>query len=157
MNKYLLMSAAALLAGTGAANAGTYSFTFSGFCDGGTINTNLPAAAWIHTNVNCASGTSQGAGLFGAGHFGKAKTLSKLYVLSDNYLAKDQGNYSESVEYLFNKRLTKWELWICSASTCTEEAHGRLTSVAPGAHRTTGSGTTSTVAKVAGLLNAHRQ
>jgi hypothetical protein len=161
MNKYLLMSAAVVLAGTGTANAGVHSFTFAtsgggSYCDGGTITTGLAGhhlAAWIHTNNNCASGTSQGAGLLM-----KVKGLGKVYVLSDNYLAKDDGIDNEYLTYAINKKLTQWTLWIGFSGTSNFEGNsGTLNNVTAGAHGVKSHGTASTAAKVAQLVAAHRR
>lgn len=160
MNKYLLMSAAALLAGTGAANAGTHSFVFGSqgggsFCDGGTVVTGLSGGisdAWKHTNTNCSSGTSQGGGLFG-----KVEGLGRVFELSDNYEAKS-GIYNVVTYYTLNKRLTMWTMWTCySATTCIENNNGPLKHVTAGADAAKGNSTTSTAAKVAELVAASRR
>jgi hypothetical protein len=162
MNKYLLMSAAAVLASTGAATAGTHSFTFGttyggSYCDGGTATTGLSggADAWIHTNNNCASGTSQGAGVLGK------TSIGKIYANSDNYLAKNDGIYNEYLSYTLPKRIKsgkQWTLWIgLSGYTNFEGNSGVLNNVTAGAHGIKSHGTTSTAAKVKQLVAAHRQ
>lgn len=161
MNRYLLMSAAAVLASTGAANAGVHSFTFgtsggSPYCDGGTITTGFasgPLAAWVHTNDNCASGTSQGAG-----YLLRVKGLGKVWLMSDNYLAKNDSVYTEYLEYTFNKPLTAWTLWIgFSGITNFEGNSGEMLDVTAGTHGVKCRGTTSTAAMLAQLVAAHRR
>ncbi|MGH6888562.1 MAG: hypothetical protein ACREHF_05120 [Rhizomicrobium sp.] len=159
MNKYLLMSAAAVLASTGAATAGTHSWTFGtagggSYCDGGTATTGLSsgvADAWIHTNDECASLTSQGAGLLG-----KVKGLGKVYGNSDNYLAKFDSIYTEQLEYTLPHKIKQggqWTLWIgLSGYTSFEGNSGVLNNVTPGAHGIKSHGTTSTAAKVKQLI-----
>lgn len=163
MNRYLLMSAAAVLAGTGTANAGVHSFTFAtsggtGYCDGGTITTNIAnsvGAAWIHTNNNCASGTSQGAGLLG-----KIKGLGKVWVMSDNFEGKNYGVFAEYFTYTFSKKIrtgAQWTLWIGISGTSSFEANsGELINVTAGARGIKSHATTSTAATVSQLIAAHR-
>ncbi|MGH6890577.1 MAG: hypothetical protein ACREHF_15555 [Rhizomicrobium sp.] len=109
------------------------------------------AAAWIHTNNNCASGTSQGSGLLE-----KVKGLGKVWILSDNFEAKNYGIYTEQLFYTFNRRFTKWTLWISLSGITGFEANSGVLESA-GAHGATSHGTTSTVAKVARLVATRRQ
>lgn len=152
------MSAAAVLASTGAATAGTHSFVFSGYCDGGTVTTGLAnqADAWIHTNNNCASGTSQGSGVLG-----KIKALGKAYMNSDNYLAKNDGIYTEYLSYSLPKKIAnggQWTVWLGFSGVSNFESNsGTLGSVTAGAHGVKSHGTVSTAAKVGALIAAHRQ
>jgi hypothetical protein len=167
MNKYLLMSAAAVLASTGAANAGTYTFTFGtagggSYCDGGQVTTGVgggQADAWIHENANCASATSQGAGLLG-----KNKNLSpvKFWGNSDNYLAKLDGIYNEQLAYNLDSKIktgAAWTLWIgLSGFTNFEGNSGVLNNVSKGgAHFVKSHSKVSTAAKVAQLVKSHQQ
>ena len=89
MNKYLMLTAAAVLAGTASANARTYSFTFGTanggvYCDGGTVYTGRDRGiysgavwSWQHTNNNCAGGVSNGQGILG-----KTAGLGKIADMS---------------------------------------------------------------------------
>lgn len=165
MSKYLLMSAAAVLASTGTATAGAYSFAFGtsgghSYCDGGTIYTDLgssnDAAAWKHTNNNCASGTSQGGGLLE-----KVKGLGWVWILSDNFEAKNYGVYTEETSYTLPKRIKTsgaWTLWISLSGTSNFEGNsGKLNKVTAGAHGIESHGTTSTLARVNQLIASLRR
>ena len=161
MNKYLLMSAAALLAGSGAAHAKTYSFMFASIygeigCQVGIITTGLAggnAAAWIDTNNDCGGDTSQGAGLLE-----NVKGLGKVWVLSDNYFAKNLGLYNTYVSWTLQKPIANgsaWTVWIgFSGISNFEENYGTLANVKKGAHPAKPHGRTSTVAKVTALRRA---
>lgn len=164
MNKYLLMSAAAVLASTGAATAGTHSFTFAtasgtAYCDGGTATTGLATAgaeAWKHTNNNCASGTSQGGAVLG-----KLSGLGKVYLNSDNFEAKNYGVFTEQLAYSLPHKIRndgKWTLWISLSGVSNFEGNsGELINVTAGAHGIKSHGTASTAAMVKQLVAAHRQ
>ena len=119
MNKYLMLSAAAILAATNA-KAGTvlYSFQFGtggggSYCDGGTVYSNgLPVMSWQHTNNNCASGVSYGMG--SAGKFEGVK--GKYALMSDSFFAQNYGIFSEYLAYLLPEKLkcgkSRWTLWV---------------------------------------------
>jgi hypothetical protein len=152
LNRYLLLSAAALLTGTTAANASEVSFTFgtsngAPYCDGGTIVTgvggNKAVWSWTHTNTNCASGTSEGQGL--AGKSGK----KSIAVLSDTYDSK-QHVTTESVSYVLPQKLKTgghWEMWVEAGGVSSYEgAHGVIIVGAP--HQTSGKSTLAAVTKL---------
>ena len=133
MNKYLMLSAAADLASSASAYAGTHTFVFSGFCDGGTVVTaiggNKAVRAWTHTNNNCASGTSEGQGLLG-----KIKGLHKaLSPMSDTFEGKNYGVFSEQLSYTLPAKIANggvWTLWIgIDGVTSIEATSGTLGSV----------------------------
>jgi hypothetical protein len=96
MNKYLLMSAAAVIAGTTTAGAGTYCFNFASansgsYCDSGMIFTGVDGGAfsgalraWTHENNNCGGGASEGYGILG-----KTNGLGKVSFMSDDFYAKN--------------------------------------------------------------------
>lgn len=123
MNKYLLLSAAAVFAGTTAAGAGTYCFAFGtgggSYCDGGRVTTGVDGGdlngavrAWVHTNANCSGGTSQGYGFLS-----KVPGLGKVSNMSDTFYAKYYGNFSTAVSYTLPKSFNPfgskyWSLWI---------------------------------------------
>ena len=161
MNKYLMMSAAAVLASTAGANAsGTpHSFVFataggSSYCDGGTVYTGVDGGAfsgtvraWQHTNNNCSGGVSTGQGLLG-----KALAIGKASDMSDNYF----GNYkSIALNYTLPKKIKNgqpWTLWVeFSGTTSFEGNSGVLVNTNPG-HK----GAKSTVANLKTLITAHR-
>jgi len=158
MNKYLMMSAAAVLASTGA-NAGTHSFTFGtagggSYCDGGTANTGGGVGAWQHTNNNCASGLSTGQGLLG-----KMVALgSKGYDMSDNYFGSAK---SIALNYTLPKKIQnggKWTLWIEFSGVSSFLGNsGVLVNVTPGKHGITSKAKTSTITKVQALVRSHKQ
>jgi hypothetical protein len=114
-----MLSAAAVLASSASAFAGTHSFTFGtsgggSYCDGGTVTTaiggNKAVRAWTHTNNNCASGTSEGQGLVG-----KIKGLKKASPMSDTYEGKLYGVFSEQLAYTLPGKIAsggEWTLWI---------------------------------------------
>ena len=154
MNKYLMMSAAAVLATTAGANAGTllHSFTFGtpsggSYCDGGSVySSGASIWAWQHTNNNCAGGVSTGQGLVG-------KLTALGYAagdMSDNYY----GNYkSIALNYTIPAKLKKgWTGWIeFSGTTSFEFNSGGFKNVTPG-HK----GSKSTTAALKTLIAAHR-
>ena len=134
MNKYLMLSAAAFLASTGA-HAGTllYSFQFGtagggSYCDGGTVYSNgLPIMSWQHTNNNCSGGVSYGMG--SAAKFAGLK--GKYALMSDSYFAQSYGIFSEYLGYLLPEKLkcskSIWELWVgLSGTTAFEVNSGPL-------------------------------
>ena len=162
MNKYLMMTAAALLAGTASANAGTHSFIFGTanggvYCDGGTVYTGRDGGiysgavwSWQHTNNNCASGVSTGQGILG-----KTIGLGKVAEMSDTFFAQNYGIYSEVLNYVLPKRLKAgqpWSAWIdLNGTTSFEANNGVLQNPMPG-HE----GTQSTLASVKSFIQAHR-
>jgi hypothetical protein len=162
MNKYLMLTAAAVLAGTASANAGTHSFTFATaggtpYCDGGTVYTGRDGGiysgavwSWQHTNNNCASGVSTGQGILG-----KTTGFGKVADMSDNFEAQNYGIYSEVLNYTLPKKLKPgqpWTSWIeLGGSTSFEGNSGVLANPMPG-HE----GTQSTLASAKSLIQAHR-
>jgi hypothetical protein len=113
MNKYLMLTAAALLSSAATVDAETYCFYFGGYCDGGRVYTGVDGGAlngavraWVHTNNNCASGTSQGQGILG-----KLSVLGKTSIMSDNIEAKNYGIYSEQLSYGLPKKIESWQPW----------------------------------------------
>jgi hypothetical protein len=150
MNKYLLLTAAAALATTGA-NAGNFkhSFVFSGYCDGGNVYTSGSTVwAWQHTNNNCASGESTGQGLVGK----VAAEGRKSANMSDNYF----GNYkSLALNYNLPAKLKnggRWTLYIEFSGTSSFLGNSGSIQITAGAHK----GSKSTLAGVKSLLAAHK-
>ena len=164
MNRHLILSAATLLAGTAAATAATYTFTFatsSGtpYCDGGilyTQNNSVRTAAWEHTNNNCYNGTSEGYGILT-----KPKGLGKVYWLSDSSYGKNYGIYSEQINYTVPakpKNGGQWTLWIgLDGVTVFEGNSGALVDVTKGAIHNAGRGAKSTASVVRQVIAAHRR
>lgn len=107
MNKYLLVSAAAILASAGAADATTVGF--SGYCNGVVLT--HQGKNYNARYTNC-SGTVTGTG-FGVAV--KTKGLGKNVDLSDNAYANNYGIYSEVLNYDLSLPLKnggKWSLWV---------------------------------------------
>lgn len=155
MNRYLLLSAAALLASTTSGDAGTTSFTFASTngtpnCDGGTVSNSGDAWAWTHTNANCSGGTSIGQGIVGKS--GK----NSIATLSDNYESKQQ-IATESVSYVLPQKLKtggRWEMWVeVGGVSSYEGAHGIIIVDAPH-HQAPGK---STLAAVTRLIEQGRE
>jgi len=164
MNKYLMMSAAALLATTGAtgANAGTSvgSFQFGtagggSYCDGGHAYTNgAGLRAWQHLNNNCASGVSVGQG-----------QLTKLPAtlggkgsdMSDPLFCQNYGQCNTYINYQLPKKIKNGAPWTLtigfSGTTSFFGNSGVLINTGP-AHKN--KGTTSTVKNLKQLIQVHR-
>jgi hypothetical protein len=114
MNKYLMLSAAALFASATGVSAATYTFKFDSMaCDSGIMRTHAgspQAATWTHNSNNCAGGTSEGAGLLT-----KVKGLGKVYPMSDTFFAKNYGIFSEQISWTLPAKPVNgapWTLWI---------------------------------------------
>ena len=163
MNKYLMLGAAALLASAANATAAAYTFTFgtSGypFCDGGILVTQdngVRSAAWIHTNNNCSGGTSEGLAILT-----RVTGLGLVYDLSDTYLGKNYGIYSEQINYTVPakpKNGSRWTQWIgMDGVTSFEGNFGALVDVTKGAIHNAGRGTKSTASVVRQAIAAHRR
>jgi hypothetical protein len=153
MNKYLMLSAAAVMAST-TANAGTFvhSFTFGtsgggAYCDGGNVyssGTNI--WAWQHTNNNCSGGVSYGQGLVG-----KNSVTGKSADMSDGLY----GNSAFTLNYVLPAKLKNgkpWSLWCQFSGTTSFNCNsGVLTSVVAG-HK----GNKSTSSGLKALLQLHK-
>lgn len=109
MNKYLLLTAAALIgtatSWTGKANAGgggPYTIQFEGYCDGMTFHrTNAPPlATGLHLNNDCAGGTAPVAGTVNKKEFLLFETGSSLqYAYAIYKPIRNGGTYAVSVCY----------------------------------------------------------
>jgi hypothetical protein len=152
MNKYLMLSAAAVVASATGANAGTHSFTFGtagggSYCDGGTATTNGIVWAWQHTNNNCYGGVSTGQGLLG-----KVKGMGKIADMSDNYF----GNYkSIALNYTLPKKIAsgnQWTLWVEFSGVSSFLGNSGVLVNATAAKKSH----TSTVAKLKTMIKAHQ-
>jgi len=113
MNKYLLMTAAALIgaatSGVEEANAGggPYTIHFNSFCDGMTFHRTdaPPLATGEHLNANCAGGIVPVTGIVNKKEFLLFETSS-----------------SSQFAYAIHKPIRnggEWDFWVCfSGSTC---------------------------------------
>ena len=167
MNKYLLLTASAVLVTTVGANAGTFCFTFdtmagTRYCDGGRLSTAVDGGslsgtvrAWVHTNNNCAGGTSQGQGILG-----KVPGLGKTSIMSDTFFAKNYSIYSTQVSYGLPRKIEDgqpWTLWIgMNGTTSFEGHHGVLVEAGKCQNGPKSHGAKSTLDVVKTLIAAHR-
>lgn len=153
MHKYLMITAAAVLANGASAFAGTGSFVFATagggtYCDSGMVVTaiggNKAVRAWTHVPFGgngtksswggtCAGGTSQGQGLLG-----KVKGLGTVSEMSDTLMGKNYDNYSEQLSYVLPKNIKSgqpWSLWAgMSGTTSFEVNSGVLVNAGPIRH-----------------------
>jgi hypothetical protein len=166
MNKYLMLTAAALLSSAATVDARTYCFQFSSGvevgCDGGRISTGVGGGAlsgavraWVHTNNNCAGGTSQGQGILG-----KLPGLGKVSVMSDNVFAKNYGIYSEQLNYTLPKKIKNgqtWTAWVgLNGTTSFEINSGPIVNVGNCQNPAVNHGRKSTIDGVKEIIAAHR-
>ncbi|HEX3943032.1 MAG TPA: hypothetical protein VHW69_02985 [Rhizomicrobium sp.] len=141
MNKYLMLSAAAVLASTGA-SAGNFVHSFqlgtaggASYCDGGTVYSNGSTNyAWTHVNNDCFGSTSQGNGLSVKSKYGAGE------LVSDNSVAKNTGIYSQYFSYQLPAKWKsgkgKWELFVgLNGTTSFLGLSGVIFNVPPG-HKT---------------------
>ena len=143
-----MMTAAALLATSGAAQAASFTFgTANGgsYCDGGSIVTHIggvAAAAWIHSldggngkksswGGKCQSGETMGQGLLE-----KVKGLGGVSVMSDDLYGFEEGIFSKQLQYALPKKIKSgqpWTMWIGMNGTSSFEANsGVLVNVQEG-------------------------
>lgn len=155
-----MLSAVAVLAGTGAASAGTHSFGFAtvggfSYCDGGTAYTGYDSGnleTWVHTNNNCYGASSTGGGVLA----GNKNVFSiKSSNNSDNLEAKNYGSYDFSFTFALPKKLKNGEPWelfcdenFSSFHSAFECNSGVLRNATAGAHKVATHSHTSTVSKV---------
>jgi hypothetical protein len=167
MNKYLLLSAAAVLSGATAVHAGTYCFGFNtagggSYCDSAMVFTGIDGGAfggsvraWRHLNNNCSGGASDGYGVLG-----KTPELGKVSILSDNLMALNYLSPFESVAFQLPKKIkdgATWALWVgFNGTTFFQGNAGELSGVTDCQNRAERHGGKSTVASVMELIRAHR-
>lgn len=127
MNKYLMMSAAALLATTAGAHAkggGLTQFTFGtagggSYCDGGTLHqTSKTAWAWTH-NYEAGCGYSYNA--FGVGLNGKNNLTGKSAGMTDNTYSRQSGIALEYVLPAKMKAGGPWEIYYTEGGVSAAE------------------------------------
>jgi len=166
MNKYLMMSAAAVLAGTAstAANAVRHSFAFAtnygggSYCDGGIVYQNGSIWSWAHTDNNCGGGISYGLGVPGkaaACTYPPTGAEFKCAVMSDTYLCQNDGLCSYTLSYALPKKIKNGEPWLVfvklGGTTAFLANWGLILNVTPRAK-----GKISTISKLKELLAVHR-
>jgi hypothetical protein len=163
MNRYLMLTAAALLAGTASAGADCYTFTFAStggasFCDGGMIGWSSGGSAqrsWRHINNNCAGASSEGFGLLG-----KTKGFGDFSTMSDDVDARNNV-FSQQVAYSLPKNIKNGQPFVSwvevGGTTAFETGNGILVNVAACTDRASVShGRTSTLAGVTAIMAARR-
>jgi len=139
MNKYLMLSAAALIATTAGAHAkgkGLTQFTFGTagggeYCDGGTIHKASKSLwGWTH-NYEAGCGYSYNA--FGLGVTGKNKQNGDNAAMSDNTYSRQSGI---TINYVLPKNMKAggtWTLYLTEGGTSTFEGNsGVLIAGLPG-------------------------
>ncbi|HTK79697.1 MAG TPA: hypothetical protein VL286_04590 [Rhizomicrobium sp.] len=164
MNKYLMMSAAAVLAGTAgtaanAANNFTFGTAYGGaYCDGGTVLQHTSIWSWAHTNNNCYGGTSYGIGVLGksaAVVYPPTGLGFKSAVMSDVYFCQNDGLCSWAISYALPKKIANGNPWVLfikfSGTSAFLGNYGTLTSVS--GHN---NAKTSTISKLKELIAVHR-
>jgi hypothetical protein len=154
MNKYLMLSAAAVLAGTVEANADSVGFQFgtiggAPLCDTGTVTANGVVWAWQHGFLDCGGGVSNGQGLLS-----KVEGVGKGAMMSDNHTA----NYtSVGISYWLPRKLKNgsvWSLWVeFSGTTSFKYESGVIIRSGAAARR----GAQDTLSRVRALVRAHRR
>jgi hypothetical protein len=153
MNKYLMLSAAAVFAGAAPATAAVHGFAFGTLggapvCDTASVVTNGSVWAWQHDFTNCGSSIiSTGQGLLS-----KVEGVGKGAMMSDNHT----GNYtSVAISYWLPKSLRPgkiWSLWVeFSGISSFKYESGILLGAAP-VHKAA----PSTLTRVQSLIRAHR-
>jgi hypothetical protein len=165
MNKYLMLTAAALLTSAGCAGATEYCYTWTfgtagggSYCDGGMIAWDSSTAfhgavrTWTHLMNNCGNtGNSNGWGMLG-----KTKGLGDYATLSDNAVLENGGTASYSLPKKIEDG-AKYIYWLAAYGSVFEAGTGVLNQVAkcqdsrPASH-----GRTSTLATVKAMLEARR-
>ena len=128
-----MISAAALLAGSASAQAGTHSFEFGtanggGSCSGFTVTTGLGGGidhngVWAIVYNSCNGGTNFGQGLVESG----VRGLGSVADMSDTIMGKNYGIFSEQIGFVLPKKLKAgqpWSLWIGLDGITSFEANG---------------------------------
>jgi hypothetical protein len=168
MNKYLILSAAGLLASTAIAGAKTYCFHFQpntsgSYCDGGMITTDVDKGAlggavraWVHLSNNCVGGTSQGYGFRS-----RVRGSGGVSLMSDDYFARNYGNFETAVTYALPNKIREgapWAIWIGMDGTTFFESGtgGILTNVGTCQNRPAKHGGKSTLEALKAIIGAHR-
>jgi len=128
MNKYLMLSAAALLAGTAAAQGyETQKFSFgtaggNSYCDGGEGVWSGNLYTWNHLNADCAGYSYWG----GPGIAGKTRGIGKNVVLFDN-VPQYSGSYLCSIDFPPKFKIGgTFTLWCVNGSVPFEAGSGVL-------------------------------
>lgn len=161
MNKYLMLSAAALLASAASATAATYTFGFvtvggNSLCDSGILTTQdngVRRATWKDTNDNCTYGTSEGLGLLT-----NVKGLGKVYTVSDTVLGKYYGTFGQQISWALPAKPRNgapWTMWVSTDGVSSFEFRsGVLIDVGTGKTHIRGTGAKSIASVVRQMLVA---
>ncbi|HWA04053.1 MAG TPA: hypothetical protein VG819_11070 [Rhizomicrobium sp.] len=153
MNRYLVLSAAALLAGISPAQAGGGGFRFgtiggAPLCDTGEVFANGIAWAWQHAFLDCGGGVSNGQGLLA-----RVEGIGKGALMSDNHTE----NYtSVGISYWLPKKLKDgniWSLWVELSGTTSFKYESGV--ILTGGARAP-AGAKDTLEKVRALIRARR-
>ena len=147
MNKYLMLTAAALLANGATAQAGerpqTHSFAFGtsggNYCTSFTVTTGLDNGfdkngVWAIVYKSCNGGPSN----FGQGLVAKVKHMGDIADMSDTVLGQNYGVFSEQVNFTLPKKLKAgepWSLWAGIGGTSSFEANSGVLVDTGGARR----------------------
>lgn len=163
MNKYLMLSAAAVLGTATGANAGSpvASFQFGtagggSYCDGGTAYTSGSGLmSWQHTNNNCSGGVS-----YGQGQQSKGTSVGKGADMSDNFFAKNYYAFFTYVNFQLPKKLKNGKTWTLtigfSGTSSFIGNSGPLINVSAAAHGVKSHSKTSTVSNLKSLIKLHK-
>lgn len=155
MNKYLLMTAAALIgaatsaAGNANAGGGPYTIKFDGYCDGMTFHRSgaSPIAVGEHLNEDCGGRTGAVAGTVDKKEFLLFETLS--------------GNYSsvQQIAFGIHKPIRdggKYDLYVCFSGTTCYGGNGGTYSLGCCDARAAGRPVSSKVAEIIAQRRAAR-
>jgi len=93
----------------------SYGFTFTGFCDGGTVSYNSIAkvVSFTHDNYDCAGGVSYGAGVVSSapkGTLAPTTSVATTSIVGDNETALNGQTY-RSFEWLIAPKSALWALY----------------------------------------------
>lgn len=164
MNKYLMLSAAAVLSSITTVQADTYCFGFNtggggSYCDSGRVSTGVDGGgfsgsvrAWQHLNNDCNGGRSEGYGVLG-----KTPGLGKVSVMSDNIVVQ---NSNISLAFQLPKKIksgNEYVVWIGFSGTTFFQANsGALTGVSKCQNSRAIHGGKSVLSAVTEILREHR-
>jgi hypothetical protein len=162
-----MLTAAALLSSVTTVDAKTYCFKFGtagggSYCDTGRISTGVGGGAlsgalraWVHTNNDCVSGTSQGYGFLS-----KTPGIGKVSLMSDDILAENYGNYSTAVSYALPKKIRNgqpWSAWVgMNGTNFFEAGSGYIINVGDCQNRPVNHARKSTLDSMRELIRMHR-
>jgi hypothetical protein len=120
VNKYLMLTAAALLATSAGARAGTHSFAFGtsggNYCTSFTVTTGLDGGldhngVWAIVYDSCNGGPNN----YGQGLVADVKGMGQVADMSDTVFGQNYGIFSEQISFVLPKKLKAgkpWSLWV---------------------------------------------